>query len=211
MRRFAAAALLWVAACSRAATSPPADFSTLRGLLDRLQQTSGEGIHGPYHPADNVLQNDLWTRLKGLPPGPGVDRILLEAAERVYTRYDENYYHGILWHWPYLSSRRAIELCDRVLKSATDPEIRERALWLKAFALRCPPMEPWEDAERDQETYAEQRRWKPDFDAAREIYRSLAARFPTGRYAAAAARLAAQSDISVVLPKGPKERDPREP
>ena len=211
MRRFAAAAFLWVSACSRAATSPPADFAILQDLLDRLQQTTGEGVHGPYHPANNALQRDLWTRLQNLPPGPGVDRILLEAAERVYTRYDANYYHGILWHWPYLCSRRTIELCDRAFKSTTDPEIRERALWLKAFALRCPPMEPWEDAERDQETYAEQRRWTPDFDAAREIYKKLAAEFPGTPHGTAAAPLAAQKDLAIVLPKGPKERDPREP
>jgi hypothetical protein len=72
-------------------------------------------------------------------------------------------------------------------------------------------MEPWGDAERDLETYAEQRQWTPDFDAAREIYRALAAQFPEGRYGAAADRLAQQADLSVVLPKGPKARDPREP
>lgn len=211
MRRFAAAALVLVAACSRSATSPPVDLSSLQDLLDRLQLVSGEGVHGPFHKADNALQKDLWTRLRNLAPGPGVDRILLEAAGKVYTRYDENYFHGTLWHWPYLSSRRAIELCDRVLKSASDPELGQRALWLKAFALRCPAMEPWADAERDLETYSEQRQWKPDFDAARATYRTLAAQFPGGRYAAAAGKLADQSDLTLVLPKGPKERDPRDP
>jgi hypothetical protein len=209
MRGLAAAALLTAASCS--SPSAPPDYTPQYDLIERLQQTVDDKGHGPYHPANNSLQRELWSRLQGLPSGPGLDRLLLEAVENVYTRYDMNYFHGILWHWPYLCSRRAIELCDRALRETKDPQIRERALWLKAFALRCPPTEPWDEAEKDLETYAEQRRWSPNFNAAREMYRTIASEFPTGSHAAAAARLAAQADLSVVLPKGPRERDPREP
>jgi len=209
MRRLAAAALLAAASCS----SPPAppDYTPIYELLERLQETVTVQGHGAYHPANNALQRDLWTRLQGLRAGPGLDRLLVEAAEKVYTRYDENYYNGLLWHWPYLCSRRAIELCDRALRETSTPAIRERALWLKAFALRCPPTEPSDQAEKDLETYSEQRKWRPDFDAARAIYRTIASEFPDTPFGAAARRLADQPDLSVVLPKDPRERDPREP
>ena len=209
MRRLAAAGLLCIAACSNPA--PPPSYAPVEDLIAQLQRLTGEGVHGPHHPANNAAQKDLWSRLQALPTGPGVDRILLDAAEKVYTRYDANYYHGILWHWPYLCSRRAIELCDRALQATQDPEIRRRALWLKAFALRCPPMEPWDQAQKDLETYAEQMKWSPEFEAARKIYKILAADFPGTPHGDSAARLAAQEDLSVTLPKGPKERDPREP
>lgn len=209
MRCLAAAALLAAASCS--SPSAPADFTPIYDLLHRLQETVTVQGHGAYHPANNALQKDLWTRLQGLRTGPGLDRLLLDAAERVYTRYDENYYNGILWHWPYLCSRRAVELCDRALRETSTPATRERALWLKAFALRCPPTEPSDQAERDLETYAEQRKWRPDYEAAREIYRTIASEFPNGSFAAAARRLADQADLSIVLPKDPRERDPREP
>ena len=214
MRGIAAlpAALLWAAACSQPPPPPAADPAPrVRELLDRLQQMTEEGGHGPHHRANNELQKELWKRLRELPPGPAADRLHLEAAERIYTRYDANYFHGILWHWPYLCSRRAIELCDRLLKPTQDPGIRERALWIKAFALRCPGVDPWDEAEKDLETYAEQRRWMPNYDAAREIYRTLAAEFPTTPRGLAAAKLAADENLSFMLPKGPKEPDPRTP
>ena len=170
-----------------------------------------EGGHGPHHRGDNQLQGRLWKLLENLRPGPESDALLLDAAEGVYTRYDENYYNGILWHWPYLSSTRAITLCDRILKSTKDAETRERALWIKAFALRCPPMDAWEAAEKDLETYAEQVRWEPVPDASREIYQAIAKDYPETPRGKASARLATQSDLSLVLPKGPKEKDPRNP
>ncbi|HEY3491975.1 MAG TPA: hypothetical protein VGK43_03425, partial [Solirubrobacterales bacterium] len=158
-------ALFLLASCAR--PSAPDDTARVRDLLARLQRLSTEGRHGPHHRGNNSLQRELWAALKELRPGN--DALVLEAAECVYTRYDENYYNGVLWHWPYLSSSRAIELCDRILESP-DPEIRERALWIKAFALRCSPTEAWEEAERDLETYAEQVKWKPDYAASREVY-----------------------------------------
>jgi len=209
MRRLAAAALLAAAACS--SPSSPPDYSPIYDLLGRLQETVTVQGHGAYHPANNALQKELWARLQSLPAGPGADKVLVAAAEKVYTRYDENYYNGHLWHWPYLCSRRAIELCDRALKDASTPEIRERALWLKAFALRCPPTEPSDQVERDLETYAEQRRWQPDYKAARETYRVIASEFPQTPFGIAARKLADQADLSVTLPKDPRERDPRNP
>jgi len=167
--------------------------------------------HGLLHRANNALQREFWKSLQGLPPGPETDALLLDAAENVYTRYDVNYYNGMLWHWPYLSSRRAIELCDRILKSTREPELRERALWIKAFALRCPPVDPWEVAEADLETYAEQRRWTPDYEASRKVYQALAAESPGSPRGVAAAKLALQPELSIMLPTGPRERDPREP
>lgn len=204
------AALLLAAACARPA--PAADPALVRDLLSRLQRMSTEGRHGPHHRGNNALQRELWNHLKDLAPRPPSDALLLEAAECVYTRYDENYYNGVLWHWPYLSSRRAIEVCDRLLAFSTlDPEFRERALWIKAFALRCPPTEAWEEAERDLETYAEQAKWTPDYEASREIYRSIARDFPTTSRGKASARLVAQPELSFMLPKGPREPDPRNP
>ena len=209
-----AAAVLASAGCSEPASPPPSaptSAAPVRDILDRLNQMTEEGGHGPHHRGNNGLQQELWKRLSELPPGPESDAILLDAAERVYTRYDANYFHGILWHWPYLCSRRAIDVCDRILKSTRDPETRERALWIKAFALRCPAMEPWEQAEKDLETYAEQVRWKPDFDASREVYRVIAKDFPDTSRGRAAKPLVSQTDLSLVLPKGPREKDPRNP
>lgn len=204
-----AAGILASSGCAQPAPPSP-DLSPIRDLLVRLQQMSHEGRHGPHHRADNALQRDLWSKLKDLPSNSTTDPLLLEAAECVYTRYDENYFQGLLWHWPYLSSRRAIELCDRLLKSS-DSETRERALWIKAFALRCPPNESWDEAERDLETYAEQVRWKPDFEASRAVYRQIAREFPDTSRGKAAAKLVEKPDLSLALPKGPKERDPRNP
>jgi len=200
------AALLLLAGCARPASS--VDTTHVHDLLSRLQRLSTEGRHGPHHRGNNALQRGLWTALKELPPGH--DALILEAAECVYTRYDENYYNGVLWHWPYLSSPRAIELCDRILASS-DPEIRERALWIKAFALRCSPTEPWPEAEQDLETYAEQVKWKPDYEASREVYRRIAREFPSTSRGKASSRLAAQPELSFLLPRGPKEPDPRHP
>jgi hypothetical protein len=204
-----AAGILTSAGCARPAPPSP-DLGPIRDLLVRLQQMSQEGRHGPHHRADNSLQRDLWSKLKDLPSSPTTDPLLLEAAECVYTRYDENYFQGLLWHWPYLSSRRAIELCDRLLPSS-DPETRERALWIKAFALRCPPNEAWGEAEGDLETYAEQVRWRPDFEASRNVLRQIAREFPDTPRGKAAAKLVEKPDLSLVLPKGPRERDPRNP
>ena len=205
-RTVLASELVLVAACAR--PSPSSDTAHVRDLLARLQRLSTEGRHGPHHRGNNSLQRELWSALKEL--GSGHDALVLEAAECVYTRYDENYYIGIRWHWPYLSSARAIELCDRIAASS-DAETRERALWIKAFALRCPPLEAWTEAELEMETYAEQVKWKPDYDASREIYRRIAREFPTTARGKASARLAAQPELSILLPKGPKEPDPRNP
>jgi len=213
-RAVLAAALIASAGCSEPAPPPPsAPVSTapIRDLLERLNQMTEEGGHGPHHRGNNTLQRELWKRLTELPAGSETDALLLEAAETVYTRYDANYFHGILWHWPYLCSRRAIEACDRLLKSTRDPESRERALWIKAFALRCPAMEPWEEAEKDLETYAEQVRWKPDFEASREVYRVIEREFPDTSRGKASRRLVQQPDLSLALPKGPREKDPRNP
>lgn len=213
-RAVLAAAILASAGCSEPASPPPSASPTvapIRDLLERLNQMTEEGGHGPHHRADNNLQRELWKRLSEFPAGTETDALLLDAAERVYTRYDLNYFHGILWHWPYLCSRKAIELCDRLLKSTRDPETRERALWIKAFALRCPSLDPWEEAERDLETYAEQVRWKPDFDASREVYRGIAKDYPDTSRGQAARRAVNQSDLSLTLPKGPREKDPRNP
>jgi hypothetical protein len=208
-----AAALLAAYGCSRAEppSSPSNDDAEVRTLLDQLNRMTDEGGHGLHHRADNELQQRLWKRLGALPPGPAADAARLDAAERVYTRYDENYFHGILWHWPYLSSPKAIDLCDRIVQSTRDPETRERALWIKAFALRCPPTERWEKAESELETYAEQARWKPDLEASREVYRTIANEFPTTPRGKASARLLNRPDLSLVLPKGPREKDPRNP
>jgi hypothetical protein len=211
VRRAVLAAVLF-AGCSRA-DPPPSGIgeTTIRELLFQLNRMTEEGGHGLHHRANNDLQRRLWPQLLALPARPESDALLLDAAERVYTRYDENYFHGVLWHWPYLSSKKAIDLCDRILASTKDPDTRERALWIKAFALRCPPVEPWEQAESDLETYAEQKQWKPDLDASREVYRTIAREFPTTPRGKAAARLVERPDLSLVLPKGPREKDPRNP
>ncbi|HZN63347.1 MAG TPA: hypothetical protein VFC90_13155 [Planctomycetota bacterium] len=172
---------------------------------------SEEGRHGPHHRADNTLQRELWKSLQDLPATPSTERLILEAAECVYTRYDANYWNGMLWHWPYLCSTRAIRLCDRLVASTRDPEIRERALWIKAFALRCPPVAPWDRAESDLDTYKEQLAWTPDYEASREVYRTIAREFPSSPRGKASERLVKQADLSLALPIGPRERDPRNP
>lgn len=207
-------AIVLVASCSPPAPPPPGppDLTTARDLIRRLQDPNTEmGGHGRFHKADNALQNELWALLERLPPGPGVDEILIEAVEKVWTRYDANYLQGAIFHWPYLDSARAIALCDRLVTRHPKSPHRAHALWLKAFALRAPAMEPWPQMEMELGTYGRQAKWRPDPEAARAVYKALAQEFPGTRLGIAAEGLADASDLGLTLPKGPKERDPRSP
>jgi hypothetical protein len=179
--------------------------------LRKLSEPNDDGPHGPYHRADDKAQEALWSAIASLAVIPDGDHLLLAAVDRVYTRYDRNYWTGLHFHWPYLCSSRAIRLCDKLLTDYPASALAERALYLKGYALRLPAVEPDHEAEEDRTTYREQRRWTPDFDAARAAYKRLLERFPDGRHARVAKVFASQAELSIELPKDPMEPDPKEP
>ncbi len=206
--------LLLLAACDvRPAPARPAEgLDPVRSMIARLQEFDAEQPgHGRFHRIDNALQNRLWDALAALPPGPGVDEVLLEAVDRVWTRYDANYLQGVVFHWPYLDSSRAIALCDRLLEQHPRSPHAEQALWLKAFAQRAPALEPWPDLEMSSGCYGRQVKWKPDLDGARETLARLVADFPGSPRGRAARSLLEGGVFPVPLPKGPREPDPRKP
>lgn len=216
MKRILAAILAVLSSCSE----PPPDATAqiydamppagrAAELLASLSAADGKGVHGSYHQIKADAERELWKLVSALPASVGGDHVLAAAIERVYTRYDANYYHGTIWHWPYLDSKRAVTLADKLLKDFPRSALAEHALWLKAFALRCAPVEPHDDYAAAFDTYREQMLWKPDPEAARQVYRDLAARFPRGRYATASRTLADAVVLLVELPSEPAEPDPR--
>ncbi|MBI2932769.1 MAG: hypothetical protein HYY16_14065 [Planctomycetes bacterium] len=202
-----------LSACSRSTppTPPlPLPVNPLRVaelVAEMTRQGDEHPGHGNYHRARNALERELWTLVRALPKIEKGDELLLLCVENVYTRYDANYLNGYLWHWPYLNSRRAVALCERILADYPGSPARERAQWLRAFALRCPPAAPFPEAEADLDIYRDQCSWQPDPEGARAIYRQIAAL--GGRYAKAAAELADGDALELILPIGPLEPDPR--
>ncbi len=178
-------------------------------LLALLVVQDGQGVHGKYHQVKAREEQEFWRVAFSLAVFPGGDHLLALALERVYTRYDANAYRGPIWHYPYLNSRKAAALADKLLREYPASALAEIALWLKGFALRCPPLEEDEGLARSFENTAEQMRWKPDLEGARRAFSELAARFPAGRYARASRALAAAQDLVVDLPDGPFAEDPR--
>jgi hypothetical protein len=197
------------------AAGAPADrkaqAARIAELLRRLAATNDDGPHGPYHRAQDKLQEELWTLASAMAPLPEGDHLLLAAVDRVYTRYDRNYWTGHHFHWPYLCSERAVKLCDKLLAEYPASRLAERTLWLKAYALRLPAVPEDHEAEEDRTTYRIQRRWTPDPGAARKVYAELVSRHPSGRHAKLAKVFAEQKELGIALPEGPDERDPKEP
>ena len=179
--------------------------------LRALNEPNDDGPHGPYHRAKDKTQEELWAAISSLAVVPNGDHLLLDAVDRVYTRYDRNYWTGHHFHWPYVCSERAIRLCDKLLLDYPASALAERALYLKGYALRLPTTEPDHEAEEDRTTYRAQRRWQPDFAAARATYQKLVERFPGGRHARVARVFASQAELAIDLPKDPMEPDPKEP
>lgn len=200
---------LALTACPKPSPPPPAPAPARIAELVVLMTRQGDEHpgHGSYHRSRNHLEQELWRLAQALRVIEKGDELLLLCVENVYTRYDQNYLNGYLWHWPYLNSRRAIALCDRILNDYPRSTVRERALWLKAFALRCPPTPPDPRAEEDLDVYRDQVTWAPDPEAARRIYREIAAM--NGRHAKSAREHAERVDLVLPLPVGPLERDPR--
>jgi hypothetical protein len=180
-------------------------------LLRQLTLPNDEGMHGPYHRAKNDLQEKLWAEVSALPVVANGDHLLFHAIDRVYTRYDRNYWTGHHFHWPYLCSERALRLCDKLLADYPQSTLAERTLYVKAYALRLPATEPDGEAEADRATYALQTKWSPAFDKARAIYRDLMARFPSGRHAKIAKIFAGQGELAITLPFDPDQPDPKNP
>jgi hypothetical protein len=184
----------------------------VRQLDDLTKPNTGEGHHGPYHRAKDDVQERFWTAISILPAGtPEGDHLLFHGIDRVYTRYERNYWTGHHFHWPYLCSERAIRLCDKLLAEYPGSLLTERTLYLKAYALRLPSVEPDEDAEKDRTTYRLQLTWTPDYEKARAVYRDLLARFPNGRHARIAKVFAEQKELAIALPGDPDQPDPKQP
>jgi len=214
--------MLAVLGCAPSPALPPqlpaaAELSSIKArpdvveLLRALTAPNDETMHGPFHRAKDDLQEKLWAAVRALTVVDQGDHLLFHAIDRVYTRYDPNYYHGHDFHWPYLCSARAIQLCDKLLADYPASTLTERTLILKAYALRLPATEPNGDSEADRTTYRLQRQWAPRYDAARDVYREVLARFPAGRHAKLAKVFAEQKELSITLPSGPKEPDPKNP
>lgn len=171
-------------------------------------QVEEDGPHGPLHRINAEAEREFWDLVSKLPVHDGGDELLLRALDEVYTRYEDNYWNGYLFHYPYLCSRKAVELADKLTREyPTSPRL-ERALWLKAFALRVMPPDPYERAEADFPFFAEQVRHRPDPDAARKVLEDLANR--NGTYAARAKALLASDNLRLTLDVSAKGRDPRE-
>jgi len=210
MPRTALSLCLALVACSKPPPPPTGAPVRIGELLVQMTRQADEHPgHGTYHRARNDLERELWGLLRVLPIVEKGDELLLLCVENVYTRYDANYLNGYLWHWPYLNSRRAIALCDRILKDWPRTQVRERTLWLKAFALVCPPTLPDPAAEKDLDVYRDQATWRPDPEAARALYREIAAM--NGTHAKKARELADSSLPVLVLPMEPLQPDPRSP
>jgi hypothetical protein len=165
----------------------------------------GKGVHGEFHKIKVDEEREFWKIVSALPVADGGDHLLAAAIDRVYTRYDANFYHGPMWHWPYLNSRRTVQVANKLLKEYPRSALTELTLWLEAFALRCPPLEQVPDFDNSRE----QKEWKPDAEAARTIYREITERFPKGRYAAASRAVADVAVLTIDLPASPMEPDPR--
>ncbi len=187
-----------LAACSKPA--PPRTPAPIRvaELVTRMTgpNESPQG-HGPYHRASNSLEQELWSLVSKLPVVEKGDELLLLVVQNVYTRYDANFWNGYIWHYPYLNSRRAIALVDKLMKDYPATAVRERALWLKAFALRCPPAPPMHEAETEFDVYRDQATWAPDGEAARKVLQDVAAM--NGTHAKRAKELAESVDLATLI------------
>lgn len=190
-----------------------ADVEKLVRMLDELTKpNTEEGHHGPYHRAKDDVQERFWAAISTLPAGiPEGDHLLFHGIDRVYTRYERNFWTGHHFHWPYLCSERAIRLCDKLLAEHPGSLLAERTLYLKAYALRLPAVEPDEDAEKDRTTYRLQLKWTPDYEKSRSVYRELLARFPSGRHVRIARVFAEQKELAITLPIDPDQPDPKQP
>ncbi len=163
--------------------------------------------HGEYHRARPELEREIWPLVRDLGVVEKGDEVLRLVVENVYTRYDSNFLNGTLFHWPYLCSERAIALCDKALRDYPKSDQGERLLWLKAFALRCPPVPPEDRSEQELDTYRSQAAWACEEERARAIYREIA---KIGRsHAKRAKELAEEVSLSLILPVSPLQPDPR--
>jgi hypothetical protein len=210
VRASALALAVLLSSCSRSEPPSPPRPSPV-DLLSSLTVQDGQGVHGEFHKINPVREREYWEAISTLPVAPGGDDSLLEAVEKVYTRFDVNFYHGAIWHWPYLNSRKAVALADKLFREYPDSPRAERTLWLKAFALRCPPLDPHEEYAAQFENYREQMAWKADPEAARAVLGELVKRFPEGRHAGAARKLVEQKSLTASLLSEPGDLDPRDP
>jgi hypothetical protein len=215
--RWTIAVCLALAACSKPPPPrppSPARIAELTAIMAR-QQDEQQG-HGRYHRPKNNHEQELWKLASALGVVEKGDELLLLVVQNVYTRYDANFWNGYIWHYPYLNSRRAIALVDKILKDYPQTAARERALWLKAFALRCPPAPAMHEAETEFDVYRDQATWAPDGEAARKVLQEVAAM--NGPFATKAKALAESVDLATLIlpidpddPDQPPDADPRLP
>lgn len=194
--------LILLAAAGCAAPPPSLD-----PLIDQLTAADGErATHGRFHVIKPDVEQQLWDRVSTLPVHAGGDAKILRAIEEVYTRPHQNYYHGYIWHYPYLNSRKTIRLVDKLLAEYPNSPLVPRALWLKAFALRVnPPSESDETCP----SMGDQPTWRPDLVMARQTLEALV-RTGDPAYAEKARRLLETDLRPIDLPTGPLEPDPRD-
>jgi hypothetical protein len=195
--------LLLLGALGRRVPPRPAGFPELIRLL--TVQDADYPAHGPYHAIKAEVERDLWRFVSKLSVQEGGDRILLTAVEQVYTKYHSNFLAGYIFHYPYLNSRKAIALVDKLEDEYPDSPLLARALLLKAFAYRVrPPPEGHEI----HESFSEQLTWRPDADKAREIYRTIVERWPDSAEARSARAALEEPELEIDLPFS-HDDDPR--
>lgn len=107
------------------------EIRSIPELIDRLTVRDGRReIEGEYHRIKPDVEKRLWGIVSRLPVAQGGDKLLIDAIEQVYTKYHENYLHGYVWHYPYLDSRKAIALAEKLEREYPDSPYIPRALFL---------------------------------------------------------------------------------
>ncbi|HLG41859.1 MAG TPA: hypothetical protein VI643_00740 [Planctomycetota bacterium] len=189
---------------SRASTGYEGDL--LPEMIHQLTVQDAEyPSHGSYHRIKPEVERDLWKMVSELPARDRGDETLLQAVENVYTKHHSNFCNGYIFHYPYLVSRKAIALVEKLEREYPDSPLLARALLLKAFATRVKP--PPEGHERN-ESFDEQLTWRPDAAKAREIYKRILDRHPNGPEAKAAKAALEEEPFEIDLPFGADD-DPR--
>lgn len=195
--------LLFIGALGRRVPAKATGYDELIRLLT-VQDADYPG-HGSYHAIKAEVERDLWKFVSNLPVREGGDRILLTAIEEVYTKYHENYLAGYIFHYPYLNSRKAIQLATKLEDEYPRSPHLPRALLLKAFAYR---VKPPPEGHEIHESFREQLAWTPDAAQAREIYRRIIERWPDSVEARAAKAALEEPELEIDLPFG-YDDDPR--
>jgi hypothetical protein len=177
--------------------------------LTALDMREDDVGHGPCHKIKPDIERELWPIVSTLPVVEGGDRILIRALEEVYAGHLPNYWHGYIFHYPYLNSKKAIALAGKLVREYPDSDRAPLALWLKAFAYR---VRAPDERQEMSDSYGDQPQWIPDPDKAMSVYRDLAVRYPQSLFADKARAKMSRPVLVIELPVGPlpEGEDPRQ-